>query len=817
MLSISAMANGQGNYYASLAVRDYYHEGGEPPGYWLGKGAELMKLQGEVDRDAFLNLFAGFSADGRESLVQAHPRRQPGWDLTFSAPKSVSVLWAMGDFELRKEVAGAHRKAVQAAVDYLERSAAFTRRGKGGATREALPGLIIAAFDHGTSRAEDPQLHTHAILLNAAPRMDGTTGTVVSRTLFSHKMAGGALYRAELARELMLLGYSLERAPTAFAVKGVPKELCEEFSKRRQAIEDELKASKETGAKASERAALKTRGFKQHAPRAELLEEWRSVAKEYGFVSAEVKRHPRERLPECTEAQAGTVLQELMRLDAHFRAQDYVRKTAEELLLKGVGGRSVEQVVGEALSRNGDIVALQQKRLAQGEWEDGSPPKDPPEPRYSTRAMLALEQHMLEVASELKQASLHPVAKKDVESSVAKRPTLKKEQKDALEHVLEKPGDLQCVVGLAGTGKTFLLHAAREVWEKSGYRVHGFALAARAAGQLRDGANIESMTLAKLFTLEAMGKHTITKKSVLVLDEAGMVGTKQMARFMEIAKEREAKVVLVGDTQQLQPIEAGGPFRALVERHDAAKLSNITRQREEWERTAVLSLAEGDAVTALSLYAEHGRLKVEETKSKALSELVSDWNKERTKDLKDTLVLAGTREDVRALNERIQAERQALGETKGRVLALGEPLYIGDRVVFTKNDKSMKVVNGEFGTVEAQLGFGVLVRMDRQTKALLPMSERVLVPQAKLPTHVSRGYAITTHKAQGATIEKAFVLAGGWMQDRHLSYVQMSRARGETKLYAPEGAVREDVPELLDAMKRSREKDIAMDAMQRQF
>ena len=202
MLSVSAMSGGQGVYYTALAREDYYLEGGEPPGLWTGHGAQVLGLLGEIDKEDFSKIFDGLDSRGRPLVQNAgHENRQAGWDLTFSAPKSVSVLWSLLPPEAGAIIRECQLEAVRKACQYLEDEAGWTRRGKAGAIREKAS-LIVGLFEHGTSRAGDPQLHTHALFMNLAVRHDGTTGTIESKPFYQHKMAAGALYRSELAAQL---------------------------------------------------------------------------------------------------------------------------------------------------------------------------------------------------------------------------------------------------------------------------------------------------------------------------------------------------------------------------------------------------------------------------------------------------------------------------------------------------------------------------------------------------------------------------------------------------------------------------------------
>jgi conjugative relaxase-like TrwC/TraI family protein len=204
MLSISPMSGaGQGDYYVELAREDYYLEGGEPPGQWLGEGARELGLDGEVQKQELRNVLRGYSPGGETQLVQnaGADNRQSGWDLTFSAPKSVSVAWSQSEGEMRKAFQEAHHKAVTKALSYVEDEAGFTRRGQGGVEREPAK-LTVATFEHGTSRAQDPALHTHALIVNVGVREDGSTGSIESKPIYQQKMAAGAVYRAELAHQI---------------------------------------------------------------------------------------------------------------------------------------------------------------------------------------------------------------------------------------------------------------------------------------------------------------------------------------------------------------------------------------------------------------------------------------------------------------------------------------------------------------------------------------------------------------------------------------------------------------------------------------
>ncbi len=292
MLSLSTVTAERIGYYLSIAQEDYYTKGLEPPGTWFGPGAERLGLRGEVAQDQFRPLLAGFSPDGHGPLVQnaGHTNRQCGWDLTFSAPKSVSVLWALGPPEVRSAIEAAHRQAVEACLAYVQQHCAATRRGPRGTSRE--PALLaFALFDHGTSRAQDPLLHTHATLLNLGLRQDGTTGTIESRPIFRAKMLIGHRYQMELAAGLRhRLPLTLEPERVGFHVVGVPHELCRVFSQRRQAIERHLQKRGLQGALAAKAATLATRPKKIAVSREELQAQWEERAAAWGWSAEHARR-----------------------------------------------------------------------------------------------------------------------------------------------------------------------------------------------------------------------------------------------------------------------------------------------------------------------------------------------------------------------------------------------------------------------------------------------------------------------------------------------------------------------------------------------
>lgn len=794
MLSIGIA---QGSYYASLSAEDYYHKGGEPPGVWHGEGAKELGLSGLVDKDEFLKLCDGFALDG-EPLTQnaGKESHRAGWDLTFSAPKSVSVLWSQADEETRHKIQDAQLKAVQKAVDYLEAEAGFTRRGKGGGEIEKCK-LVVATFEHGTSRAQDPQLHTHGVLLNIGIREDGTTGSLETRAIYQAKMLAGALYRAELAdllRESLNVG--IEKTKTAFEIKGVSKPLMEEFSKRREAILTEMENNGATGAVRAAHFTLTTREKKAHVAREILFEKWQEIGRKEEFFSSNVVGQGNFfTLTELAEAKPiiRESVERLTSSQAYFSEKTLLRIAAEE----AVGKFGIE-AIREKVSNY-----LENEAISLGRAQNG-------EMYYTTPEIDALEKLMIFQVEAAKEG-WHGSPGIFRETVVSDK--LNTEQKQALFSITGgNESSIKVVSGMAGTGKTTLLRSAREVWEAEGYEVKGAALAAVAAKGLQEGAGIKSDTLhSTLFGIEK-GFIEITGKTILVVDEAGMIGTRQMAELVEAAAKAKAQLVLVGDEKQLQPIEHGNPFKAISEIVGKSELTDIKRQNELWARDAVKDFAFGRAAEGLKAYADKELLFIRDSRAEAIQKLVADWTRERTQDLKESLMLAGTKADVKKINSLAQEKRIIRQELKttDSVLIDNQKIFVNDRVVFTKNKKTIGVRNGEFGTVKE------IDTMNETLKITLDNGNRVKV---WLPSYnsIQLGYAITTHKAQGVTVDRSYILAGGSMQDRELSYVQMSRSRTQTKIYAERAEVGDTIAELSKTMSNSRQKDIAQEFQAREI
>lgn len=788
MLTISkAIQAGQGEYYLALAgVDDYYTAGTEPPGYWLGRGAAALGLAGEVHREHFRQLLRGLAPDGDRKLVRnaGHDRRA-GWDLTWSAPKSVSVAWSQADPETRERIEACLRQAAAEGIAYLEAVAGISRRGEDGHRHEAAR-LVLAAFLHSTSRAQDPQLHLHTVLLNVAVRPDGTTGTLEPRGFYRHQMAAGALFRAELAARLETgLGLRARRENRAFELLGVDPELMAWFSKRRAQIEAELARLGQSGGRAAERANFATRAVKEARPREDLFAEWQRIGQEHHWTAKDLAwllaaAFPARR-PDWERAAAGAeALAQLTASQSHFCHRQIVQALAECCQGRGLGA-SVVLELSQELLRSPEVVRL---------GEHGG------EVHYTTREILALEKSVLATARTMQQGR-HPLPAHWTDEAIARHPRLTDEQIRALRHLGAARGGLTLIHGMAGTGKSTLFAVAREVWTQQGLSVCGAALSGKAARGLEEAAGIPSTTLHRLLGALQDGDRVLDAHSVVVLDEASMIGTRQLARAVDCCARAGATLVLCGDARQLQAIELGGLFAALTDHFETSHLTGILRQREPWAREAVKKFASGHAPEAMLPYRQRGLVAELRHEVTAMDRLLADWAREALPDPAGNLMLAATTAEVNELNRRAQEERRHRGLLGDTPLGTGpDPLFTGDRVLFTRNAPALGVANGDLGTVQSATGPGIAVTLDD--------GRTVTVPLGAYP-HLRLGYALTTHKAQGMTVDRAFILTGGGLTDRELTYVQASRARDTTRWY-----IGHDLDEVTRRMTRSHQKQAAV-------
>ena len=796
VVSVAPLGAGREQYYLQELAHDYaaYLRGeGEAPGCWYGRLAgEAFGLRGEADARAFERVFAW--RDPRTGEGLGRPPRVDGtlaFDLVFRPAKSVSVLYALGSAATAGAVLAAHHAGVRAAVAWLERHAAWTRRGRNGAERVPGRGLLAVGFDHRTSRAGDPLLHTHLVVVNRTRGEDGVWRTLDSRRLYRHLMAADGVYRAAYQRELTRsLGVAWTRADAHGnrEVQGVPEGLVRAFSKERRAVEAAAQAWAAGGRgpvtqRVLDLLAHRVRPAKEpHAALALLQGRWQQQARALGFdpqaVERQVVGRARWRPPGERELQ-----RVFDRLDgpegltaqaAVFGRAEVVRALADQLA--GADAAELEALADQYLAQRCVPVVA-------GEREEG---------RWTTPGLLQVERRLVAAAAGRQGEARHPVGREHVHQALARAAAagrrLGADQAEAVWHATQHPGGVVLVVGRAGTGKTTTMDAVRAAFQQAGYRVRGLAPTGIAAQELARGAGIDAGTVDRFLLDLARGHDRLTSRDVVVVDEAGMLGTRKAAVLLEHAHQAGAKLVVVGDERQLQSIEAGGWFRALRLRLGAAELVTNRRQQDPVDQQAVELVRSGRAAEALAVWREAGRVTVARSAAEADLAMLTDWW-QAWQAGQDVVMLAYRRRDVDALNQQARALLQQAGRL-GRVSleVCGQPVAVGDRVLLGRNDPGLGVANGTRGTV---------TWVDPRRRLLQVQTtdgRRVTLPEAYWTQPAGPGrravdyaYAVTGHRTQGVTVDRALVRGDG--PDGHWWYVAATRARGETRVYVVEGPV----------------------------
>jgi len=789
--------------YEALAARVDRGRRGRPPSVSPAWAAQLAQAAG-LDVRAIYRAQDG--TDRYAAAVRFADRRvdvrRPGIDVTVSAPKSVSVLFGLGDRRVAAAVRDAHQAAVAEALGYLESVAGHGLRGHQGdgqrAAHIATRGWIVAGFEHHTSRAGDPQLHTHLVVPNLLHGVDGKWSAVDAKQIYRHALTASYLYHAVLRAQLtqrLGVGWTLPARGVA-EIDGIPADLLGTFSTRRRQIVAAMTAAGTTGPDAAQAACLATRPAKPSAqPEGSLRDRWAARALAAGhrpaglIVGALGRRRPPPR-PSVDQLAAHLLGPAGLTAQATgFDRRDLLQALCQALPAGAATDRAALEAVADQVLASRDVVRLVSAP------EDG--------PRWTTTELLRVEQAALRLATELRAQPDRDVASEVLDDAGAGR-RLSGEQQ-AMVRALAAAAGLAVVVGPAGAGKTAALAAAARVWAGQGRPVTGAAVAAVTARRLEHATGITATSLTRLLN-RARRTDPATRRpaglprdGVLVVDEASMVDTRTLAHLLQHTRAAGGTLVLVGDPAQLPEVGAGGLFTALARNPDTITLTDNRRQTEAWERRALADMRAGDPDAAVAAYADHDRVHTAPADQLA-QRVVDDYlhhlgdagDREATDsgpqpdqpDQQRVLMLAVRRRDVVDLNDAARARLLAAGRlgpdpvTAGHGDAARE-YRAGDQVMVTANDHQLGLLNGTHATVTA-------ADPRRRTLTLAAEDDQNLVVGADWAArHLDHGYAITCHKAQGATVDVA-LLYGTAALTREAGYVALSRGRTANHLYVPD-------------------------------
>ncbi len=829
-MSASSIGAGRGGGYArylegkTIAPErgDYYltpdGELTEAPGHWLSDPETLARLgidpDAPVDGAQFIALMEGRDPGSGAWLRPAGSdgSRGGGIDVTFSAPKSVSVVWALGDPWQREQIEEAHAKAVERSMSYLKERVPLVRRRYGGqVVEEQAKDVIATAYRHTTARgvsgaeAPDPQLHTH-VVISGAVREDDRIVAVASRPVFRGLREVGAFYRSALAQELGAEGYAIEqgtgRDGKYFEIAGVPAGLRDAFSSRHREIAQAAERFRAKHGRAPERGeirdiALENRRAKTLATRGDLQRVWVSTGERYGFGADEAVHlvgAPQPASPELA-------LED--RIEAKLTEREAVFEAG---LLRAV---SLEQSAGEL--GPDEAIAVTRQMLAERRiltLEGGG---------MTTLAVRAREEAIERRAGVLAEPAGRDVgevarahASREVAECIAA--PLSPEQRHAL-RTLTGPERLAVLVGPAGTGKGVVIDAAARAEQAVGREVIGIAVSGSTAERL--GADSpalhgHTLTLDALTARADTGRLQIGADTTVILDEAGMVDHKRMEALTGLIERSGAKLIAVGDGKQLPSIGPGGMFDRLSLHALTAELGEVRRTSDPEERKAWAALRAGEPERAMAHYQARGQLFFTGTRDQAGEAAVQRWAQlTETRDIRDVALIADASNiEIDRLNARAQhmrAERGELGQSELQLPHQHYGLREGDLIAFTAQHRTpgeARVENGARGEVTRIHEHGLTVTLDG--------SERQVNLAGEDLESLRLGYAQHVYRQQGATVERSVVVTGGWQTSKESAYVQASRAREGTEWFLArdelglEGQDERRVSKLAEKMRGSR-------------
>ncbi len=800
------------------AALEYYASRGEAPLVWGGSGAPELGLSGPVREAEYDAIFGPGGARRPSDGARLVNAKRPGVELVVAAQKSVALLGVIGRAEDMHAILDAETDATLAYLDTWM----MVRGGRRGRsqTRGATHGLIWARTRHATSRAGDPEPHDHVLIANVCHMADGKGGwkAVDTAALRDILHAATAFGRVASAAKAVELGYAIEAddGPSGklghWRIAGVPEGACELFSKRSAEINAAVESKGYDTYQARQTAARDTRKAKRHTPPADLMDGWILELSAVGYT-------PEGILDQIIEAAAGRPHHQPQTLSSRQLAalatyalgpsgrlaQQKVFTRADVAvavgpLLFGYGPRELLRVI-EAVCGHPDAIALMGVTAAR-------------EQAYAPACVIATEAAIaLKVALQADRTGAAAVSQAAADRAIISKEdhlggrTLTDGQKAMIRSVLTSGRQVELIVGVAGSGKTTALDAARQAFEQADYRVVGTSISGQAARTLGSGAGIgESRTIASLLWRIDHGQASLDNRTVVVCDEAGMTDDPNMLRLLAETEAAGSKLIIVGDHRQLGAVGPGGSLGALVKRHGGSvhALRENVRQADPDERRVLAQLRAGNVEQALNWYAEHGRVTTASNRDQALEQTVAAWADDIAEGKQSTM-MAWRRANVAALNARARQAMQHTGRLAGPELQVaGNTYQAGDRIVTLAPSAYGQLVTSQRGQVIA-----VDTDAVRLTARMDDGRTHTLGPDQIGADKLAHGYATTVHRSQGATFDTAHLYADGG--GRELGYVAMSRARDTAHVHAVADNIYQAVEDLTWDWSRERRQAWAID------
>jgi len=810
-----------------------------------GKAAAALRFgEAPVSKKALENMLRGKHPSSGDSLVRgAGEKHRAGYEVQLAPSKDVSVLWGLCDDEAEcKRIEKVLDAANLKAFERLEHEM-YTRLGVNGIERQKAAGGVAACFRHGSSRKGDPHIHYHNLIANMVVCQDGTVRTLEDSRLMEIHDLMDALFQREVAKGLRDLGYRIDEAmpvdggKPVLTVKGIPESVRKLFSKRDEEIEAVVQKTIANGKTVSSKlhAAISrtTKTAKGAIDRDVDFKNWKKeAAKECGF-KLKVGKLKKEKEPEPIVKEDIDIVNDLLKMQSVFSFDDLETAVAKVAMYDPTQDDNPD-AVQERVRR---ILRSEQLMPLQGRTGD--------EVLWTTRERREAENQAIAWAKQTENDRTHArkVSVETFEKTLSDtKASIKaaagenfkeanwQKQEASVRHLVMDSGQCCILKGVAGGGKSSTMKVAVDAFKASGMKVFGVATSNMAAKNLEAEAGAESCSIALMLTNIENGKSSLDSNSVLIVDEAGMVGSVAMSALMRECRSKGAKLILAGEKEQIQAVESGGLMARIEDGLEhIAELLDINRQRNDWHKNAVMDMRNGKAEEALQAFEDNGLIVVRDDKEEVLKAAVDGWLAARNDGVDESklLMLAATRDEVRRLNT---LTRRALQE-EGVISKVNHAVTVrvneqegvktkydireerqfaeGERIVFKKRYKELGVVNGTTGTIK-ELSKGI----NGVTSFVVELGDGKIVSfKSDKVDCFDTSYACTTHAAQGRTVERSFFVAsagggaGGGMLDRHLSYVAISRSKGDTTIYC----TTEDREDLPADMKRERLKDTTLD------